>query len=149
MLKYCFVLCLPVLFFACKKTDSLAISEVPSIALLSVNKTEIQEFSDSLIFTLTYRDGDGDLGTLSPDSTVIELTDNRDPQNLVFGYHLSPRSPDGSNLIVQGQMQIVLKNIILLNSANTIETTSFSIRIKDRAQNWSNLVTSDNISIIR
>jgi hypothetical protein len=122
---------------------------VPSIELLSVNKTEIKEFTDSLVFTIAYRDGNGDLGTESPDSTVIEITDNRDSQNLVFGYHLSPRSPNGTNLIVQGQLQIVLKNIIILNSANNSETTSFSIRIKDRAQNWSNVVESGSVNIIR
>jgi len=143
------ILCLLILFFACKKKDNLPISEVPGIELISVNKTEVKEFSDSLVFTISYRDGDGDLGTASPDSTVIELVDNRDPQNLIFGYHLSPRTPNGSELIVQGQLQLVLKNIILLNSANNNETTTFSIRIKDRAQNWSNMVETGSISIIR
>lgn len=149
MFQKLLLICLLLLFFACKKKDNLAISEVPSIELVAVNKTEIKEFSDSLVFTIAYRDGDGDLGTASPDSTVIEITDNRDPQNLVFGYHLSPRSPNGTNLIVQGQLQLVLKNIIILNSANNSETTSFSIRIKDRAQNWSNSIETENISIVK
>ena len=149
MYQKIFIISLLCLFFACKKKDNLTISEVPSIELLSVNKTEIKEFRDSLVFTIAYRDGDGDLGTASPDSTVIEITDNRDPQNLVFGYHLSPRSPNGTNLIVQGQLQIVLKNIIILNSANNSESTSFGIRIKDRAQNWSNVVETGSINVIR
>jgi hypothetical protein len=135
--------------FSCKKKEGLPISEAPSIELISVNKTEVTEFVDSLVFTISYRDGDGNLGTESPDSTVIELRDNRDSENLVFGYHLSPRSPNGSTLIVQGQLQIVLKNIIILNSANNSETTSFSIRIKDRSQNWSNTVESGDINITR
>jgi hypothetical protein len=149
MLKYISLISLLILFFACKKKDNLIISDLPSIELVSVNKTEIKEFTDSLVFTVSYRDGDGDLGTESPDSTVIEIIDNRDPQNLVFGYHLSPRSPNGTNLIVQGQLQLVLKNIIILNSANTGESTTFSIRIKDRAQNWSNRVETGEISIVR
>jgi hypothetical protein len=135
--------------FSCKKKEGLTISESPSIELISVNKTEVTEFVDSLVFTISYRDGDGNLGTQSPDSTVIELRDNRDAENLIFGYHLSPRSPNGSSLIVQGQLQIVLKNIIILNSASNSETTSFSIRIKDRAQNWSNTIESSNINIVR
>ena len=149
MFKYISILFLLILFFACKKKDNLVISDVPSIELVSVNKTEIKEFTDSLVFTVSYRDGNGDLGTESPDSTVIEIIDSRDPQNLVFGYHLSPRSPNGTSLIVQGQLQLVLKNIIILNSANTSESTTFSIRIKDRAQNWSNRVETGEISIIR
>lgn len=149
MSKYSTILFLLILFFACKKKDNLIISDLPSIELVSVNKTEIKEFTDSLVFTVSYRDGNGDLGTESPDSTVIEIIDNRDPANLVFGYHLSPRSPNGTNLIVQGQLQLVLKNIIILNSANTTESTTFSIRIKDRALNWSNKVETGQISIIR
>jgi len=150
-MKFYLLIIIASLFFAisCKKKDGLTISEAPSIELISVNKTEVTEFVDSLVFTISYRDGDGNLGTESPDSTVIELRDNRDAENLVFGYHLSPRSPNGSSLIVQGQLQIVLKNIIILNSANNSETTSFSIRIKDRAQNWSNTVESVDINIIR
>ena len=149
MFQKLLIICLLLLFFACKKKDNLVISDEPSIELVSVNKTEIKEFTDSLVFTVSYRDGNGDLGTESPDSTVIEIIDNRDPQNLVFGYHLSPRSPNGTNLIVQGQLQLVLKNIIILNSANTSESTTFSIRIKDRAQNWSNRVETGEISIVR
>jgi hypothetical protein len=137
------------IIYSCKKKEALTISEAPSIELLSVNQSQVTEFVDSLVFTISYRDGDGNLGTESPDSTVIELRDNRDSENLIFGYHLSPRSPNGSSLIVQGQLQIVLKNIIILNSANNSETTSFSIRIKDRAQNWSNMVESGEISINR
>ena len=149
MFKYISIIFLLIMFFACKKKDNLIILDLPRIELLSVNKTEIKEFTDSLVFTVSYRDGDGNLGTESPDSTVIEIIDNRDPQNLVFGYHLSPRSPNGTSLIVQGQLQLVLKNIIILNSANTTESTVFSIRIKDRAQNWSNRVETGEISIIR
>jgi hypothetical protein len=146
-LAFCF--CALLLAVACKKKDNLVISEIPTLELISINDTEIKEFSDSLVFTISYRDGDGDLGNSSPDSTVIELVDNRDPQNLIFGYHLSPRSPDGASLIVQGQLQLVLTNIILLNSSATSETTTFSIRIKDRAQNWSNTVVSGEVRIVK
>jgi len=134
---------------ACKKKDQLPISETPSILFKSLNKTTVQELNDSLVFTISYRDGNGDLGTTSPDSTVIELVDNRDPANLIFGYHLSPRSPNGAELIVQGELQIVLKNIIILSPTAGSETANFSIRIKDRAQNWSNVVQTGDLTILR
>ena len=148
-MKYALLLTFSVLLFlaACKKEAPLAITDEPAIALLSINKTSIQEFSDSLVFTISYRDGDGDLGIDNADSTVIEVVDNRDPANLVFGYHLSPRAPNGTTLTVQGELSVVLKNVIILNSTATSESTTFSIRIKDRAQHWSNAVETETITI--
>ncbi len=137
------------LFTACKKEEPTSISNAPSIELIAVNTSTVQEFVDSLVFTISYRDGDGDLGIADADSTVIELIDNRDPENLVFGYHLSPRAPEGANLIIQGELEIVLKNVVILNSQANNETTSFDIRIKDRAQQWSNVLTTETITINR
>jgi hypothetical protein len=148
-MKYKVLSFLSLLLFlaACKKEPTLPITDEPAIALLSINKTSIQEFSDSLVFTISYRDGDGDLGISNADSTVIEVVDNRDPANLVFGYHLSPRAPNGAILTVQGELSVVLKNVIILNSTATSETTTFSIRIKDRAQHWSNVVETETVTI--
>lgn len=134
---------------ACKKKELPIITEAPTIELVMVSQNSIQEFQDSLVFTISYIDGDGDLGVENADSTVIELIDNRDPENLIFGYHLSPRAPAGSSLIVQGELQIVLNNVIILDNSASSETTTFDIRIKDRAQQWSNVVTSEEIRINR
>ena len=42
---------------------------------------------------------------------------------------------------------IILGNTILLNDNNESETTTFSIRVKDRAGNWSNSVETEEIMI--
>jgi hypothetical protein len=149
-MRVLYIACLAIFLLmlnSCKKEEQPTISEAPSITLLSVSSTTVQEFQDSLVFSISYTDGDGDLGVDDADSTVIELIDNRDPANLVFGYHLSPRAPAGSSLIVQGELQIVLDNVIILNSSANSETTTFDIRIKDRAQQWSNVVTTEEITI--
>ncbi|MEM1319906.1 MAG: hypothetical protein AAGG75_06585 [Bacteroidota bacterium] len=124
-----------------------AISEVPAIELLSVSTTQIIEHQDSIVFTIQYLDGDGDLGTSDPDATTVELVDNRDPDLLIFGYHLSPRTPEGTSLSIQGELSIVLNNSILLDDTNSSEQTTFSIRIQDRAGHWSNQVETATIII--
>ncbi len=126
-----------------------AISEVPAIELLAVNPTQVVEHQDSIVFRISYTDGDGDLGTDDPDITTVELIDNRDPDLLIFGYHLSPRTPEGSTLSIQGELSIVLRNSILLDDNNSSEQATFSIRIKDRAGNWSNQVETETVTIER
>lgn len=125
------------------------ISEIPAIALMSVSANEVMAYEDPLVFKISYTDGDGDLGTDDPDVYSIELTDNRDPALFIFNYHLSPRIPEGSSLTVQGELDIVLDNSILLDDDNDSEMTTFSIRIKDEAGNWSNAVETDAIKIVR
>lgn len=126
-----------------------AISDIPEITLLAVNPTTVIQHQDSILFNIQYTDGDGDLGTADPDQISVELIDNRDPDILVFGYHLSPRTPDGSSLAIQGELSIVLNNTILLNDNNTQEQTTFSIRVIDRAGNWSNVVETETVTIER
>ncbi len=123
------------------------ISDIPSIELDSISNTDVIEYIDSIILKISYQDGDGDLGSLNPDATSIELIDNRNPDVLKFNYHLSPRAPAGSNIAIQGELDIKLNNTILLNENNNSEETTFSIRIKDEADNWSNVVTSPTVTI--
>ena len=124
------------------------ISETPAIELLSVSTNEVTAYEESITFKISYVDGDGDLGTSDPDVHSIELIDNRDADLFVFGYHLSPRTPEGSSLTIQGELDIVLDNTILLDETSTSETTTFSIRIKDEAGNWSNVVETEEVKII-
>ena len=122
------------------------ISDIPEIELIAVTPTTAQQFKDSIQFTISYIDGNGDLGTTDPDEHTIEVIDNRD--DLVFTYHLSPRTPDDTDITIQGTLDIILDNTIILDPMSTSETTTFSIRIRDRANNWSNTVTSETITIV-
>jgi len=129
------------------ENDNPEIGESPTIEFISLSATTIKAYSDSLTFKISYLDGDGDLGTNDPDINSIELIDNRDAEQFIFGYHLSPRTPAGSNLIIQGELDIVLNNTILLDDTNESETTTFSIRLKDRAGNWSNVLETQEVLI--
>ena len=125
------------------------ISDVPAIELLAVAPTNVISHADSIVFTIQYTDGDGDLGTTDPDIPTLELIDNRDSEDLVFEYHLSPRTPSGTMISIQGELSIILNNTILLDENNTSEQTTFSIRIIDRAGNWSNTIETEIITIMK
>lgn len=154
-LKWFLIYLIPFILFSCETNhveniDTInyePLSDIPSIELDSISKTDVIEYIDSIVFKISYQDGNGDLGSINPDQSSIELIDNRDPDVLIFNYHLSPRSPAGSNIAIQGELDIKLNNTILLNENNTEEETTFSIRIIDEEGNWSNTVTSPMVTI--
>ena len=155
MIKKVLFFSIVVFLAACTKETTLntendpnpTIGDVPVIELLQVTPTTAQQYVDSIAFTIQYQDGDGDLGNSDPDTPSIQLIDNRDPDLLVFDYHLSPRTPEGSELTIQGELTIVLPNSILIDDNNQSETTTFSISITDRAGNVSNVVETETITI--
>ena len=123
------------------------VSVIPEISLESVSATQVMAHKDSLSFLIKYTDGDGDLGDADADIMSIELVDTRDADNLIFKYHLSPRAPLDAEITITGTMEIVLQNTILLDANNAQETTTFKLKIKDRAGNWSNEVETEVITI--
>jgi len=127
-----------------KESDPLPpISSVPSITLGSMATTYNQ--FDDIELKVNYIDGNGDLGVSDADTPVIFVTDNRN--NIELNFHLLPLAPEGANIAIQGQLQVMVENIILLDQANTSETLTFTVKIVDRAGNWSNSVTTPTITI--
>ena len=154
LIKYIQVICILTFALSCKKetttvdTDPLGdISVVPEIELLQVMPTEVVQYEDSISFQIQYLDGDGDLGEQDPDIKSIFLIDNRAPNDLIFDFHLSPRAPLDSEIAIQGELEVVLNNTILIDDGLGSETTTFSIYIVDRAGNQSNILTSPTIII--
>ena len=145
-----FLLTLVFLVVSCGKNDSdVLLTEVPTIELIKVvpESNQVQQYTDELTFTISYSDGDGDLGTEDPDLPSIELVDMRDPSVLKFDYHLSPRAPSGAEIKITGELNVVLNHTIIIDENNNVETTTFKIRIKDRAGNWSNEVETGVITV--
>ena len=128
-----------------KRSEPLEkISTVPEIEILSISPTTINEF-DEVIITIKYTDGDGDLGFEDADDNSIYVTDNR--AGIVNEFHLGPIAPIGQAIVIEGNLPINLENVLLLNENQSTEQANFSIQIKDRAGNLSNIVTTENISI--
>lgn len=137
-------------FISCKKDSSNdpnpAISPIPAIELKSVSPNTIHQLSDSLVFEINYTDGDGDLGDYDADTLSLWITDNRFP--LTEKFHIPPLAPQGTTISVTGTLNVTLDHIILKDQSASSEIATFTIKLKDRTGNWSNEVTSADITIL-
>ncbi|MEM8908608.1 MAG: hypothetical protein AAGD05_12225, partial [Bacteroidota bacterium] len=106
----------------------------------------ITEFRESIILTLGYEDGDGDLGSRDPDVNSIFIHDQR--LEKADEYYLGPLAPAGASISIQGDLNIALANTFILGNADE-EQTVFSIYVVDQAGNKSNTVQTDPITILR
>lgn len=132
------------MFFGCKYDDKYTNDPIPKISNISTNQMEYTQFTDTVVIGLDYQDGDGDLGFESADSLSVEVKDIRFAK--ADYYHLKPLSPLGKRIAISGKISISLKNIFLIGAGN-LESTKFQIRIKDRSQNWSNVLLTKSITI--
>ena len=131
---------------ACEKSKVVAADTVPKIAFAGISSTSFQQFSDSIYLTLSYEDGDGDLGQEDADIASLEIHDTRLAKPDM--YYVQPLAPLKSKIHIQGQLQVNLRNLFLLGTG-TAESTFLEIRIKDRAGNWSNLVRTPELTITK
>ena len=132
------------LLSSCKKDDSSEMSAVPEIEMVSVAPLQPKEYSDSIVFTIHYKDGDGDLGENDPDVKNLFLTDNR--IGITHQYRIQQLAPSGSTIAIEGNLNVVLNNLVITDSSST-QNANFSIYVKDRAGNKSNTVTTSTVTI--
>ncbi|MFN4915571.1 MAG: hypothetical protein ACK5FT_09655 [Sphingomonadales bacterium] len=131
---------------SCKEVVNNTGNPVPRIALVKIEPTQVKQFTDSLKITFNYEDGDGDLGNDNADINSLEVQDER--LTKADYYHVPPMAPVDARIRIKGQMTMNLRNVFLLGTGN-LETTSFTVRIKDRAGNWSNPIKTPEITITR
>jgi len=136
---------------SCKKeplgNDPLPkVSDTPSISLKSISPTVVKEL-DGIEFTIFYLDGNGDIGFYEADSNSLFITDNRFP--LTEAFHVKPLAPYGSSIAIQGELVVTLNNVILKDPTKTSEQATFTIKLKDRAGNWSEEVTSSAVTVTK
>ena len=135
---------LALLWSGCKGPDEMEIDPVPYITIENVNPTSLIEFQEDVIIEVKYEDQDGDLGFPNPDSLSLEVWDSRLSQPDL--YHLQPLVPTDTSLHIQGIVEVVVPSPFLLGNGNS-EKVNYSIRIRDRAGNWSNSVVTRDITI--
>lgn len=144
-MRYFFsLLILSAVLFACKKKDSADLPPEPTIELVSVTPTNLEQFKDSVVVTFTYKDNDGDLGTESPDEYTLKVKDSRlaNPD----WYHIQPLAPLDHELKIEGQLRVRLNTMFLIGNGSQ-EFSTLSIMLKDRAGNWSNEIVTPPITI--
>lgn len=135
------------LFGSCtKETQTSSGNPIPVISIAKVEPLTVKQFADSFSVTLNYEDGDGDLGFINADINSLEVKDTR--LGKPDFYYIPPLAPDGSKIHIKGSLVVKLKSLFLLGTGG-IETTTLEIRLKDRAGNWSNKVTTPTITITK
>lgn len=142
MLRYLiYIAALATLIAGCKPKDG---DPAPVIALKSVSVDSVKQFDDSLNITLTYSDLNGDLGEDNPDNNALEIKDSRLTQPDF--YFVKPLSPPNTTLKIEGELTIKVRNMFLLGNGGA-ESATFTIRLRDRAGNWSNTITAGPVVI--
>jgi len=138
------ILALPiaVLLGGCEKPSP--ISETPEIGFKTVMPNVVTEYADSLVFTISYRDGNGDLGQNNTDNNNLFMKDSRN--GVTYGFRIRQLAPDGATIAIEGKLNVTLPNLAIVNGAAT-ESATFTIWCKDRAENESNMVESSTITI--
>jgi len=141
MKKFLYILILIVLF-SCKKEEE--VSEIPIIDFVSIFPTTAQEYTDDIIITISYTDGDGDLGENNPDIYNLLVEDNRN--NIIYHFRIPELSPSGSTITIEGNFNITINGTGITDSTAS-QKVNYDIYIKDRAGNTSNKVTTSSITI--
>ena len=138
-----------ILFFACsKKEENEAFSPtsaIPKISLETLSPTTVKQF-ESLTFNIRFTDGDGDIGNQNADVQSLEILDTRD--DILHSFHIPPQSPT-TGIAITGVLVVELENLILLNQDNSSEQVVFEIRLQDNKQNWSNVIESSPVTVVK
>jgi hypothetical protein len=126
---------------SCKK-DKPVYGETPEIEFVSVSNSSVNAYGQPLTFTISYQDGDGDLGENTADAHNLYLTDNR--FGITYPYRISELCPS-SSIIIKGQLKIILENAGITGTSP--QSATFSIYVTDRAGHASNTVTSSVVTV--
>ena len=140
------------LLVACTKEDSTTTndnseqySDTPSITFISVTPSPVKEL-DSLTFKISYKDGNGDLGENTYNAKNVFVTDLR--THTTDSLRVQRLVEGETSAHIKGNMNIVLYDIAIQGS-NDKDTVSYTIQVRDRAGNKSNVVTTSPIIINR
>jgi hypothetical protein len=120
------------------------ISEVPEISFESVVPNVVTEYQDSLYFTISYRDGDGDLGENNTDDKNLFIQDSRN--QVSYGFRIQQLAPDNAEISIQGNINVTLPNTAIVDGG-TSESITYTIWVVDRAGNESNKVSSNTVTV--
>lgn len=127
---------------ACNTVDE--ISDVPEISFENVEPSVVTEYQDSLYFTISYRDGNGDLGQNNTDDNNLFIQDSRN--QVAYGFRIQQLAPDNSDITIQGKLNVTLANTAIVNGGSS-ESVTYTIWVVDRAGNESNRVSSSTVTV--
>ena len=138
------VLVLLYLLSACtKEVDDPTFPIEPSLRLEAQDREAVSAFQDTLRLTLSYTDGDGDLGGIG-EGSALYVQDRRLDEPDVFA--LERLTPDGEALSITGSLDVVLGPYFVLGNAPT-ELLTLELWLTDRAGHESPHIQTSPITI--
>jgi len=136
-------LCILFFFTHCKKDEN---EDLFIINIKSTQPEFVQQFQENIMVTINYIHPDGYVGFFDPDYLSLEVKDSRlaNPDY----YHLIPVTPPNQSLSVQGELLLEIDAPFIFGNGLT-ETLTYDIRIQDINKQWSNKVTTSEITVSR
>ena len=129
------------IFSSCAKDEEEVIF---NISLLNTFPTEIIEFQENIYVRLFYQHPEGFIGFSDPDYLSLEVKDSRLSQ--ADYYHIIPVTPPDNSLSITGELLVEIDSPFLFGNG-LMELVNFTIRIQDQNLNWSNSITTPNITV--
>ncbi|MFN0275473.1 MAG: hypothetical protein ACKVPJ_07000 [Chitinophagales bacterium] len=140
------ILIITLSFSACVKPPEYPIE--PFIEFVSIDKTSFSEVSGdvTMLITIYFEDGDGDIGGGLDDSLNMYWEDSRIP-----GYFIPFKIPfvelQGNHDDISGNIYVTWDNDCI-DFTSTSESFYYNIYIVDRAGHESNIIQTPGLSII-
>lgn len=134
-----FSLLIIVLLSSCKKD----VDNTPKISMIGTSSTSVTE-GRAVTISISYIDGDGDLGENTSNATNLYLTDTR--VNVVYKYRIQQLAPAGESIGIKGSLNVVV-NGLTITDGSTSQNVSYSVYVVDRAGHQSNSVMTSVINI--
>jgi hypothetical protein len=130
-------------FLVCSCSKPPQFSNVPEITFKQFSKPLVMQGSNPFTFTLTFKDGDGDLGR-SENDTIFDIffTDSR--TNFLFKEKMPLINSSTRKTPVTGEI-VVTVPAIFCTGVNMFDTLNYTVFIKDRANNTSNVLTTPDL----
>lgn len=129
----------------CEESE-LELSETPSIRLESISHDTLVQYEEVLVLSISYKDGDGDLGYPDPDQYSLFVRDLR--LSDFDSFFVGPLAPMGEAVPIEGVIHVEFPSLFLFGNGES-ERTQFECRMVDRAGNESNLITTPAVVILK
>jgi len=144
---------LGVFFLLSCRRENVVFAIEPQIEFVSLQPAVVQEFG-TIVLTLRYKDGDGDLGGQPNNQPDLFLIDLRDSVLFPAGYdgvirYNMPKFYEGPlPQSIQGTIEVSIPGIVRLNSNAPQEEVRFRVYILDRAGHRSNEIITTIATVV-
>lgn len=122
----------------------------PQIEFISIGPEVVIENQDSIVVTISFTDGDGDLGIHESDTVSTDVTYKliaANSEDFDSKARLPVITPSGNSKAISGEIELTFQSLFLIDPPFTTDTIQYEIFIKDRAGHESNTILTDKIII--